>query len=161
MLKLIDLTAFLPRKYSFELFKLGENTLTEIEEIAEKRKTILLLDSLDEDKTAVGRVEERILEILALTKNFHKVIITCRTQFFPARMESPGKIELGGYKCYAKYLSFFDNEKVDEYLRKRFSKKILIFKFKDKRKIAKAKKIIVKWDRCVVDPCCWLISMIL
>jgi formylglycine-generating enzyme required for sulfatase activity len=144
MLKLIDLTTFLPRKYSFELFKLGENTLQEIEKIEGKRKTILLLDSLDEDKTAVGRVEERILEILDLTKNFHKVIITCRTQFFPARMESPGKIELGGYKCYAKYLSFFDNEKVDEYLRKRFSKKILIFKLKDKRKINKAKKIIDK-----------------
>ncbi len=144
MLKLMDLTAFWIREYSFELFKLGENTLEEIEKIEGKRKTILLLDSLDEDKTALGRVEERILEILDFTKNFHKVIITCRTQFFPAPMEIQGKIELGGYKCYAKYLSFFDNEKVDEYLCKRFSKKILIFKLKDKRKIDKAKKIIDK-----------------
>lgn len=143
ILKLTGLTTFWPRQYNCELFKLGGNTLEEVKNIEEKRKTILLLDSLDEDKTALGRVEERLLEILDLTKSFHKVIITCRTQFFPA-LESPGKIEVRGYKCYAKYLSFFDDKKVDEYLRKRFSKKILFFKIKDKRKIDRAKKIIGK-----------------
>jgi len=144
MLKLIELTTFWPRQYNCELFKLGRDTLKEVENIDEKRKTILLLDSLDEDKTAIGRVEERMMEILDLTtKSFHKVIITCRTQFFPG-LESPGKIEIGGYKCYAKYLSFFDNKKVDEYLSKRFSKKILFFKVKDKRKIETAKRIIDK-----------------
>ncbi|MGD2092810.1 MAG: SUMF1/EgtB/PvdO family nonheme iron enzyme [Candidatus Aminicenantes bacterium] len=143
MLKLIRLTSFWPRQYECELFKLGEKTLEKVENIDEKRKTLLLLDALDEDKTALGRVEQRILEILDVTRGFHKIIITCRTQFFPA-LESPGKIEVGGYKCYAKYLSFFDNKKVDEYLRKRFYRKILIFKIKDKRKINTAKTIIEK-----------------
>jgi formylglycine-generating enzyme required for sulfatase activity len=143
MLKLIRLTSFWPRQYECELFKLGEKTLDEAENIDEKRKTILLLDALDEDKTASGGVEQRILEILDATRGFHKIIITCRTQFFPA-LESPGKIEVGGYKCYAKYLSFFDNKKVEEYLIKRFFKRILFFKIKDKRKIDTAKKIIDK-----------------
>ena len=143
MLKLMELTFFWPRKYNCELLKLGENTLEEVKTIDEKRKTILLLDALDEDKTALGRVNQRLTEILDVIKSFHKVIITCRTQFFPA-LESPGKIEVSGYKCYAKYLSFFDNKKVDEYLSKRFSKKILLFKRKDKRKINTAKKIIEK-----------------
>ncbi len=143
MLKLIRLTSFWPRQYECELFKLGEKTLDDVENIDEKRKTILLLDALDEDKTASGRVEQRILEILDATRGFHKIIITCRTQFFPA-LESPGKIEVGGYKCYAKYLSFFDNKKVEEYLIKRFFRRILFFKIKDKRKIDTAKKIIDK-----------------
>jgi len=143
MLKLIRLTSFWPRQYECELFKLGEKTLEEVENIDEKRKTILLLDALDEDKTASARVEQRMLEILDATNVFHKIIITCRTQFFPA-LESPGKIEVGGYKCYAKYLSFFDNKKVDEYLIKRFFRRILFFKIKDKRKIDTAKKIIEK-----------------
>ena len=144
MLKLTEMTSFWPRQYNCELFKLDRNTLNEVENIEEKRKTILLLDSLDEDKTAIGRVEERLMEILDLTtKSFHKIIITCRTQFFPG-LESPGKIEIGGYKCYAKYLSFFDNKKVDEYLSKRFSKKILFFKIKDREKIKTAKRIIDK-----------------
>jgi formylglycine-generating enzyme required for sulfatase activity len=143
MLKLIRLTSFWPRQYECELFKLGEKTLKDVENIDEKRKTILLLDALDEDKTALGRVEQRMLEILDATRGFHKIIVTCRTQFFPA-LESPGKIEVGGYKCYAKYLSFFDNKKVEEYLIKRFFKRILFFKVKDKKKINTAKKIIEK-----------------
>jgi formylglycine-generating enzyme required for sulfatase activity len=143
MLKLIRLTSFWPRQYECELYKLGENTLDEIKNIAEKRETILLLDALDEDKTALGRIEQRMREILDATKNFRKVIITCRTQFFPA-LGSPGKIEVGGYKCYAKYLSFFDNKKVEEYLRKRFFRKILFFKITDKRKIYIARNIIDK-----------------
>jgi formylglycine-generating enzyme required for sulfatase activity len=148
MLKLINLTSFWPSEFTCELLKLGKNTLSDVANIEEKRKTILLLDSLDEDSTATGRVHERILEILDATRGFHKVVITCRTQFFPSqdedRLERPGKIELGGYKCYAKYLSFFDHKKVDEYLGKRFSKKLLIFKIKDKRKITRAKGIIDK-----------------
>ncbi len=143
MLKLIQLTSFWPRQYECELYKLGENTLDEIKNIAEKRETILLLDALDEDKTALGRVEQRMMEILDATRGFHKVIITCRTQFFPA-LESPGKIEVGGYKCYAKYLSFFDHKKVEEYLRKLFFRKILFFKITDKRKIHIARNIIDK-----------------
>jgi len=148
MIKLINLTSFWPREFRCELFKLGESSLTDIKDLQEKRKTVLLLDSLDEDRTALGRVQERILEILDATTGFHKVIITCRTQFFPTqnecKLEQPGKIEVGGYKCYAKYLSFFDKVRVDQYLGKRYFKKILGFKFKDKTKINEAKAIIEK-----------------
>jgi formylglycine-generating enzyme required for sulfatase activity len=143
MLKLTELTTFWSPQYKCELLKLGENTLNELKNIEKKIKTILLLDALDEDKTAIGRVEQRLIEILDSTRNFLKVIITCRTQFFPS-LESPGKIEVGGYKCYAKYLSFFDNQKVDEYLGKKYSKKLLFLKIKDKKKISIAKTIIDK-----------------
>ena len=143
MLKLTEFTTFWSPQYKCELLKLGENTLNEVKSIDEKRKTILLLDALDEDKTALGRVVQRLIEILDSTRSFCKVIITCRTQFFPS-LESPGKIEVGGYKCYAKYLSFFDSQKVDEYLYKRFSKKFIFFKKKDKKKISIARTIIDK-----------------
>ena len=57
MLKLLHLTSFWPKGTECVLKKLGETTLRELKEIPDKMKTILLLDSLDEDPTAFGRVE--------------------------------------------------------------------------------------------------------
>ncbi len=62
MLKLMQLTRFWPQDRYCVLRKLGPGILDDIEKIENKRKTILLLDSLDEDPRAYGRVQDRLLE---------------------------------------------------------------------------------------------------
>jgi len=144
MLKLRNLTSFWPKNTSCVLKKLGKETLDEIDEVENKRKTILLLDALDEDPDIYGRVKERLLEVLKATRNFDRVIITCRTQFFPevekGPFERPGLISIGGYVCPVKYLSLFDDKKVELYLKKRFPKKSLFYNHK--KKIKEAENLI-------------------
>jgi len=146
MLKLMDLTVLWPRQKDCVLKKLGKETLSEIEKIKSRSGTILLLDSLDEDPVAYGKVRERLLEILRATKDFFRVVITCRTQFFP-RVEDdplrrPGFFKIEEFTCHAKYLSLFSDEKVEQYLDKRFPKKF--FFWKDKKKIVDAQTVISK-----------------
>jgi hypothetical protein len=125
MLKLLHLTAFFPKLYDCELLKLGEETLAEIENLKPNaRKTILLLDALDEDPVAWGNIENRLKDILNNTNLFYRVLLTCRTQFFPDialdPFNRPGRFEYKGYICPAKYLSLFDLEKILKYLDLRF-----------------------------------------
>lgn len=125
MLKLLYLTSFFPKKISCELLKLGEDTLTEIDNLKPNaRRTILLLDALDEDPIAWGNIEKRLREILNNTNSFYRVLVTCRTQFFPDTgldpFNRPGRFEYGGYICPAKYLSLFDQDKIIKYLDLRF-----------------------------------------
>jgi uncharacterized protein YjbI with pentapeptide repeats len=144
MLKLLHLTSFWPKNTDCVLKILGTEALAEIQFIQNKRKAILLLDALDEDPEAYGRVKERLLEVLNTTKNFYRVIITCRTQFFPevdkCPFERPGLISVGGYVCPTKYLSLFNDKKVELYLRKRFPGRNLFSKHK--RKIKRARELI-------------------
>jgi len=102
MLKLIHLTSFWPREKKCVLKKLNKRTLDELSEITNRTETILLLDSLDEDPA----------EILDASQHFFRVIITCRTQFFPDVKDDPigrlGMVSIGGFNCPVKYLSFFD-----------------------------------------------------
>ncbi len=141
MLKLLHITSFWPQNTTWVLKILGKEALDKIKEIENKRKTILLLDALDEDPEIYGRVKERLLEVLKATRNFERVIITCRTQFFPEVEKGPfgqaGLISVGGYVCPLKYLSLFDDKKVELYLKKRFPKKSLFSKHKQKIKVAK------------------------
>lgn len=122
MLKLAHLNAFWPQKYDVHLLKLGKDTLDQLKDLP-RRDTILLLDALDEDPLAWGRVTKRLIEILSATKNFRRVVITCRTQFFSAG-EDPfnrrGQAEIGGFLCPVVYLSLFDDIQVADYLEKRF-----------------------------------------
>ena len=124
MLKLSHLGSFWPKDLDFKLLKLGPKTLEILEETGNRGKTVLLLDALDEDSIAWGRIEERLSELLDATKNFRQVLLTCRTQFFPktgpAAIEKPWKIEVGGYVCNLVYLSPFSDEQVEEYLRQLF-----------------------------------------
>lgn len=138
MLRLTYLQSFWPKGYNCELLKLGQNSIKEISLISDPRKTILLLDALDEDKLAWKRLKERLLELLDATKNFKRVIITCRTQFFPKDQIDPfnriGRIKIGGYISPLIFISFFDDEQVESYLHKRFPY--------DQTKIDSAKSII-------------------
>ncbi len=153
MVKLMHLTAFLPKDNECVLKKLGEKTVEELGAVEGKRKTILLLDSLDEDPCAYGRVEKRLLEILDASRDFFKVIVTCRTQFFPNvednLLNRLGKVSLGGYYCSVKYLSLFDDEKVRAYLQKRYPKKYWLF---PNKMAAEAETIIQKMGRLRCRP---------
>ncbi len=146
MLKLMDLTALWPRQKACVFKKLGNETLREIEKIESRTGTILLLDSLDEDPEAYGKVRERLLDILRATKDFFRVVITCRTQFFPRveddPLKRPGFFKIEEFTCHAKYLSLFSDEKVEQYLDKRFPKKF--FFLKDKKKMLDAQTVISK-----------------
>jgi uncharacterized protein YjbI with pentapeptide repeats len=144
MLKLLQITKIWYKNPDFILKVIGKNTIDEINAIKDKRETVLLVDALEEDPKAYGQVVERMLEILRTTQNFFKVIITCRTQFFPefkkGPFERPGEISVGGYVCYAIYLSPFDEDKIRLYLKKRFPLKKHFFK--QKKRIKKAKQLI-------------------
>lgn len=146
MLKLAHLKAFWPKSYDCVLLKIGPDTLAQIENINEKRKTILLLDALDEDPQAwEGHVIDRLRELLIASSNFWRVVISCRTQFFSAG-EDPfnrrGKVEVGGFVCPVIYLSLFSEPQIDNYLKKRFPKK--------PERIAEAKRLVKKMQslRC-------------
>ena len=107
------------------LLKLGPNTLETLKAIKDARNTVLLLDSLDEDPTVRGRVKARLVELLDATGRFHRVILTCRTQFFSAG-ESPfnnrGRVAVGDHTVEVLYLSLFSDAQVDAYLGRRFPK---------------------------------------
>lgn len=60
MLKLTHLTQFWPSGLDFRLLKLGPKTLEEIGGIRRRRKTVLLLDALDEDPATWGLIDDRI-----------------------------------------------------------------------------------------------------
>ncbi|MGI1998688.1 pentapeptide repeat-containing protein [Shewanella frigidimarina] len=129
MLKLSHLMAFWPNDYQCQLLKLGATTLSDINKIENKTQTILLLDSLDEDNQCKqGGTDKRLTKILEATTCFYRVIITCRTQFFPETAESAfntmGKISFNSYDCPLIYLSLFTNEQVDAYLEKRYPRRL-------------------------------------
>ncbi len=133
LLLLIKLCDLLPKKMKeydlernnkIELLKLGKDTVTRIKELTSKDKTILLLDAFDEDSLSWEKPEKRLIKILQLSSGFRRVIITCRTQFFPEKgVRSIGtqeKISIRGYVCPIIFLSPFDEMQVEQYLLKRF-----------------------------------------
>lgn len=107
-----------------ELIKLDHSALGKVRALNNKKNTILLLDALDEDPLAWQRPEKRLIKILQASSAFRRVIITCRTQFFPDKGVSAygtqEKLNIGGYICPMVFLSPFDNQQVCEYLDKRF-----------------------------------------
>jgi hypothetical protein len=118
----------------------------------EKSQTILLLDAFDEDRLAVSDYRKRMNEILNKTFRSRKVIITCRTQFFPSEEEEPGETGIlkfgdpGGYHIFHKlYVSPFDEKDIKKYLGKRFS----VFNFKKK---PRALKIVKQSPNLMVRP---------
>jgi uncharacterized protein YjbI with pentapeptide repeats len=122
MLKIAHLFKFWPVDYDVQLLKLGGDTLARLA-VLPQRNTILLLDALDEDPNAFGRTSERLTEVLSATTKFHRVLITCRTQFFTANddpFNRRGKVAVGGFHCPVIYLSLFDDEQVHHYLARRF-----------------------------------------
>ncbi len=117
MLKLTHLARFWPSDLRFVLHKLGPESLKEIAALDRPDDTVLLLDALDQDPSAWGRVEKRLAELLRAGKSFRQVVITCRPRFFP-EMEKAGTIEVAGHVAELLYLSPFSEPQVEACLRK-------------------------------------------
>jgi hypothetical protein len=152
MLKLSHLMRFWPPEIDFKLLKLGQETLGELREVNCRSKTVLLLDALDEDPLAWGRIEERIEELLRKTHSFRQVIITCGTQFFtvggPSPITKSGQVELGGFLCNLLYISPFSDRQVESYLRKVYPETFFgrLRKWltgRDNRKLERAREVML------------------
>ena len=125
MIKLMHLTSFWPKNYDCELIRLGRGTLTELKKVVHPSRTILLLDALDEDNTALGRVSSRVLEILKETRHFRRVIISCRPQFLAVEHTgNSGDLRIDGFHCPMLYLSLFSDEQISTYLDRAFPRSI-------------------------------------
>lgn len=122
MIRLAHLSQFWPTDQKCELLKLGEETMDAVEQLEGKSKTVLLLDALDEDPLAWADTKARLEKILGATSKFRRVIISCRTQFFPEEKENVeqglGWVKVGPWRCPMVFLSLFDDSRVDAYLHK-------------------------------------------
>lgn len=144
------------KPYDIYLFNIGnKKTFNLINEIDKEiqRKSILILDALDENTEAVNYYEEFIHVLEELIKDFRIVIITCRTQFFDDKDSEP-KVSSLYYrdskdgaikykKCINHYISVFNDEEIEKYIKQ---------KYYDKRKRKKAKEIIEKCKSLMLRP---------
>ncbi|NOQ72000.1 MAG: hypothetical protein GQ574_08360 [Crocinitomix sp.] len=123
--------------------------------------TILLLDAFDEDPNALENYDARLSQIILLTKNYRKVIITSRTHFFPEESKEkfssrfPIDGEKDGYRTFIKkYIAPFSDEEITKYLRKNYGYKVRIldkyFYINPKRE--KIEKIVNIATNLVVRP---------
>jgi uncharacterized protein YjbI with pentapeptide repeats len=148
ILKLSHLLTFWPSHHHCELLKLGPDTLAQIDKIDDKSNTVLLLDSLDEDPQCKdGGTSERLVELLDKTKVFRRVIITCRTQFFPETNDSVfktmGRISFKNFACPLVYLALFNDSQVKAYLKNRYPQGIKNYLWReDNPKVAEAEKAL-------------------
>jgi len=123
------LDKYTPGTYlDIRLLPMGDqNFLSEIKKIQNPQNTILLLDALDEDFTAIANNKLRLNEIGLAANPFFKTIITCRTHFFSNESEEIlefHNLSFGGNEKEAPekfYISVFTNGDVNKYLRKRYS----------------------------------------
>ncbi|MCK6559441.1 DUF1566 domain-containing protein [candidate division KSB1 bacterium] len=127
-----------------------------IAKIDNKRDTVIFLDAFDEDTQAIKDHRDRLFELMEACREFKRVLITCRTQFFPSDEEIPketgiariGPRRLGQsrvYEFWKLYLTPLTDAQVDLYIRKRYS----IFR-PDKRK--KARELVQKIPLLSVRP---------
>jgi len=102
-----------------------------VTKIPDQEDTAILLDALDEDIQAHTDHAGRIRELMDICGKFRRVIMTCRTQFFPKDEEIPvttGIVRLGPlragekstYEFWKLYLAPFDDQEIEQYVKKRY-----------------------------------------
>lgn len=102
-----------------------------ISSIPNKSDSVIFLDAFDEDVKAIQNHHERIIDLIEKCRDFRKVVITCRTQFFPKDEEIPvetgivkiapvGAGEKKSYEFWKIYLSPFDDDDIKKYIKKRY-----------------------------------------
>ena len=147
MLLLTKVVGFWPKSYDCVAFKLGPDTLDDIKKIKSRANTVLLLDALDEDPEAFGRVFPRIKEIYEATQGFYRVLITCRNQFLPLgnteAFPRQDRIYVNGNTSEVIYCSPFSDEKIATYLKKIYPDSMLAkIGLKNNEKFQDANKLI-------------------
>jgi hypothetical protein len=120
------------KRHTIALVSLGmKNADERIKAVPDKYNTVIFLDALDEDVKAIEDHRSRIAKVMELCSDFKRVIITCRTQFFPSDEEIPietGIMRLGAiragekkqYEFWKLYLSPFDDNDVRTFINKRY-----------------------------------------
>ena len=120
------------RDYDMILFPLTmPNVDEEIRKIKNKERKIIILDAFDEDRKAIENHEDRMDAILNLTEKFARIIITCRTQFFPDDASIPSKTarrkyfptelgESGTYEFQPIYISPFTDKQCTQFINLRY-----------------------------------------
>ena len=118
----------LRKPFKIALIPLGiKDADQRIKEVEDKKSTVLFLDALDEDVLAITDHSERLRLLIEATRDFRRVLITCRTQFFSKDEEMPtrtGIIRVGArraaepaeYYFHKLYLSPFSDVEVDRYI---------------------------------------------
>ena len=153
----------LQKRLSIKLIPLSQdNCIQSIVKTDNQENTILLLDALDENREALKDYEYFFTKLIKVSGRFNKVIITCRTQFFPNRASEPaetGRIRVGtGNKAeeiIKKYISPFSDEEVTQYLRKQFrfnkKKQRQAFEIVTKVPVLMARPVILNWITFLCD----------
>lgn len=152
-----------PRKPSVKLIPLTDpNCIINLQKIENPESTILLLDAFDENNEAINDCNAFFEKLVKATASFSKVVITCRTQFFPSRKEEPAItsfIQVGRHnkrtEIVKKYLSPFSDDEVKRYLKKRFRFNLRLQK-KAYRIVCKvpnimARPLILNWINFLCD----------
>jgi len=112
-----------------------------IAQIEDQQDVVLFLDAFDEDVKAIADHRARLAELMDTCRPYKRVLITCRTQFFPTDEVLPrgtgivrvGAVRLGEKKVYEffrQYLSPFDDSQVDRFLHRRYS----VFRWRQRKK---------------------------
>jgi uncharacterized protein YjbI with pentapeptide repeats len=121
---------FARNRYRLAIVPLGHpKAINKIKEIESKRDTIIFLDAFDEDPAARGDYWARLKILMEECSEFKRVLLTCRTQFFPKDDAIPtttGLVKVGPrndeahYEFWRLYISPLSDEQVEKYLRYRY-----------------------------------------
>ena len=100
---------------SIAIVTLGKaGALEQIKAIERKAETVLFLDALDEDSTAIKDCGSRLKTLTDATADFKAVILTCRDQFFLEDVAIPKEFR-------TLYLLPFSASQIEHYLRLQFA----------------------------------------
>lgn len=145
------------RRHQVKLISLGiPGAIEEIASVKSPSTTVLFLDAFDEDTKAIADHRERLLDLMEAARDFRRVILTCRTQFFAQDEEIP--VETGIARIGARragepavhefrklYLMPFDGSDIESYIRRRFP-------FWDRKRRAQARMIVQAIPNLSVRP---------
>ena len=117
------------KSFRMEFIPFGFGSLKErLKSIPLPKKTILLLDAFDEDSLAIKEPVRRLMEIMEWTKDFHRVVMTCRTEFFPGNEDWSKRSEPTNEHgdrlddvLYRLYLSPLNDVQIQTYLQQRYA----------------------------------------
>ena len=119
-------------RYRIALVPLGHPNIDKyIEGIEQKNQTVIFLDAFDEDTKAIEDHRARLAFLMEACRDFKRVVITCRTQFFHRDEEIPKETGIvrvtstkaGQSKAYEfikVYLLPFSDRQINKYLYKRY-----------------------------------------
>lgn len=142
------------RKYKIILVPLSmHQALAGIKKIKNKQKTILLLDGFDEDPLAMEDYISRLKEICNETEMFYKIVMTCRTQFFPDSENEPrntGRMKFGVGKKNVEFEKYyilpFNESEIKSYLAKKYNR------FLEKEKFNRSLELVLRCPQLVIRP---------